>query len=137
MADEAVCIGPPEARLSYLNAASIIAAAEVTDSEAIHPGYGLLSENADFAEQIARSGFRFIGPPADILRQMGNRMGAKQVMKKHKVACVPGADTVLSEDQEEIKRFAAELSSAIRSWSRASPAAAEEACARCTPTSPC
>jgi len=109
MADEAVCIGPAEARLSYLNSASIIAAAEVTDSEAIHPGYGLLSENADFAEQIARSGFRFIGPSAEILRQMGDKMGAKQVMKKHKVACVPGADTVLSEDHEEIKRFAAEL----------------------------
>ena len=107
MADEAVCIGPPDVRESYLNAASIIAAAEVTDSEAIHPGYGLLSENADFAEQIAKSGFKFIGPSPAILRKMGDKMEAKKTMKEHKVDCVDGADNVLPEDQEQIRKFAA------------------------------
>ncbi len=109
MADESVCIGPPDVRESYLNEASIIAAAEVTDSEAIHPGYGLLSENPAFAEKVEKSGFKFIGPSPLILRQMGDKMGAKIVMKQNKIPCVPGADSLLPDSPEKIRALAAKI----------------------------
>ena len=80
LADESVCIGPAPSRQSYLNVPAIIAAAEVTDAEAIHPGYGFLSENADFAERVERSGFKFIGPTADVIRMMGDKVAAKRSM---------------------------------------------------------
>src|SRR5437660_11483799 len=82
MADESVCIGPAPAAESYLNVPAIIAAAEVTDAQAIHPGYGFLSENADFAEKVERSGFVFIGPRADTIRLMGDKVSAKVAMAK-------------------------------------------------------
>ena len=91
LADESVCIGPPPSRQSYLNVPAIIAAAEVTDAEAIHPGYGFLSENADFAERVERSGFKFIGPTADVIRMMGDKVAAKRAMIAAGVPCVPGS----------------------------------------------
>ena len=81
LADEAVCIGPPSAEKSYMNAAAIIAAAEITESQAIHPGYGFLSENADFAAQVEKSGFVFIGPRPETIRLMGDKIAAKKEMK--------------------------------------------------------
>ena len=90
LADESVCIGPPPSALSYLNIPAIIAAAEVTDAQAIHPGYGFLSENADFAEKVERSGFVFIGPRPDTIRLMGDKVSAKAAMIKAGVPCVPG-----------------------------------------------
>src|SRR5246127_5246022 len=87
LADETVCIGPPQAGLSYLNMPAIISAAEVTDSVAIHPGYGFLSENADFAERVEQSGFVFIGPRPDSIRMMGDKVSAKQAMIKAGVPC--------------------------------------------------
>ena len=90
LADEAVCIGPAPSAQSYLNMPAIIATAEVTDAEAIHPGYGFLSENADFAERVERSGFTFIGPTPDAIRIMGDKVSAKQAMIKSGVPCVPG-----------------------------------------------
>ena len=107
LADESVCIGPPPARESYLNMAAIISAAEVTDSEAIHPGYGFLSENADFAERVERSGFVFIGPHPENIRLMGDKVSAKQAMEKAGVPCVPGSEGALPEDPKEIRRLAA------------------------------
>ena len=92
MADEAVCIGPDSPAKSYLNIPAIIAAAEVTDSVAIHPGYGFLAENADFAEQVEKSGFTFIGPSHDVIRLMGNKVSAIQAMNKAGVPTVPGSD---------------------------------------------
>jgi acetyl/propionyl-CoA carboxylase alpha subunit len=89
LADESVCIGPAASAQSYLNIPAIIAAAEVTDSQAIHPGYGFLSENADFAEKVERSGFVFIGPRPDTIRLMGDKVSAKQAMIKAGVPCVP------------------------------------------------
>ena len=80
MADEAVCIGPAPSALSYLNMPAIISAAEVTDAEAIHPGYGFLSENADFAERVEKSGFKFIGPSPESIRLMGDKVSAKQTI---------------------------------------------------------
>ena len=106
LADESVCIGPPPARESYLNMAAIISAAEVTDSEAIHPGYGFLSENADFAERVERSGFVFIGPHPENIRLMGDKVSAKQAMEKAGVPCVPGSEGALPEDAKEIVRIA-------------------------------
>jgi acetyl-CoA carboxylase biotin carboxylase subunit len=106
LADESVCIGPPPARESYLNMAAIISAAEVTDSEAIHPGYGFLSENADFAERVERSGFVFIGPRPENIRLMGDKVSAKQAMEKAGVPCVPGSEGALPEDSKEIVRIA-------------------------------
>jgi len=106
LADESVCIGPPPARESYLNMAAIISAAEVTDSEAIHPGYGFLSENADFAERVERSGFVFIGPRPENIRLMGDKVSAKQAMEKAGVPCVPGSEGALPEDSKEIVRVA-------------------------------
>jgi acetyl-CoA carboxylase biotin carboxylase subunit len=106
LADESVCIGPAPAAASYLNIPSIISAAEVTDAEAIHPGYGFLSENADFADKVERSGFVFIGPRPDNIRLMGDKVSAKQAMLKAGVPCVPGSDGALPEDAKEIVRIA-------------------------------
>ncbi len=106
LADESVCIGPPPATASYLNIPSIISAAEVTDAEAIHPGYGFLSENADFAEKVERSGFVFIGPRPENIRLMGDKVSAKQAMTKAGVPTVPGSDGALPEDAKEVVRVA-------------------------------
>ncbi|SEP40470.1 acetyl-CoA carboxylase biotin carboxylase subunit [Nitrosovibrio sp. Nv6] len=103
LADESVCIGPAPSALSYLNIPAIISAAEVTDSEAIHPGYGFLSENADFAERVEKSGFVFIGPRPDTIRMMGDKVSAKNAMKKAGVPCVPGSNGGLPESPEEIR----------------------------------
>ncbi|MBA4143639.1 MAG: acetyl-CoA carboxylase biotin carboxylase subunit [Nitrosospira sp.] len=103
LADESVCIGPPPSAQSYLNIPAIISAAEVTDAEAIHPGYGFLSENADFAERVEKSGFVFIGPRPETIRLMGDKVSAKITMKKAGVPCVPGSDGPLPESPEEIK----------------------------------
>jgi len=109
LADESVCIGPPPSALSYLNIPSIISAAEVTDSEAIHPGYGFLSENADFAERVESSGFVFIGPRPETIRLMGDKVSAKEAMRAAGVPCVPGSLGVLPEDPKEILRLAKEV----------------------------
>jgi acetyl-CoA carboxylase biotin carboxylase subunit len=106
LADESVCIGPAPASASYLNIPAIISAAEVTDAEAIHPGYGFLSENADFAEKVERSGFVFIGPHPENIRLMGDKVSAKQAMVKAGVPTVPGSDGSLPEDPKEIVRVA-------------------------------
>ena len=106
LADEAVCIGPAASPLSYLNMPAIISAAEVTDAEAIHPGYGFLSENANFAERVEQSGFKFIGPTAESIRIMGDKVSAKQAMIKAGVPCVPGSDGELPDDPAQIKRIA-------------------------------
>ncbi|MGH8685300.1 MAG: acetyl-CoA carboxylase biotin carboxylase subunit [Nitrosospira sp.] len=103
LADESVCIGPAPSALSYLNIPAIISAAEVTDAEAIHPGYGFLSENADFAERVEKSGFVFIGPRPDTIRMMGDKVSAKNAMKKAGVPCVPGSNGALPESPEEIR----------------------------------
>ena len=92
LADEAVCIGPAASSQSYLNIPAIISAAEITNADAIHPGYGFLAENADFAEQVERSGFVFIGPTADTIRLMGDKVSAIEAMKKAGVPTVPGSD---------------------------------------------
>jgi acetyl-CoA carboxylase, biotin carboxylase subunit len=109
LADETVCIGPPPSPLSYLNMPAIISAAEVTDSVAIHPGYGFLSENADFAERVEKSGFVFIGPKAETIRMMGDKVSAINVMKKAGVPCVPGSGGPLGEDAEENLRIARDI----------------------------
>ena len=101
LADEAVCIGPAASALSYLNMPAIIATAEVTDAEAIHPGYGFLSENADFAERVERSGFVFIGPTPESIRIMGDKVSAKQAMIKSGVPCVPGSEGALTDEPKE------------------------------------
>ena len=106
LADESVCIGPAPSRQSYLNVPAIIAAAEVTDAEAIHPSYGFLSENADFAERVERSGFKFIGPTADVIRMMGDKVAAKRSMIAAGVPCVPGSDGALPDDPKEIVKIA-------------------------------
>jgi len=106
LADESVCIGPAPSRESYLNIPAIISAAEVTDSEAIHPGYGFLSENADFAERVEKSGFVFIGPRPDSIRLMGDKVSAKDAMRKAGVPVVPGSEGALPDDPKEIVRIA-------------------------------
>ena len=106
LADESVCIGPAPSAQSYLNIPAIISAAEVTDAEAIHPGYGFLSENADFAERVERSGFIFIGPRAESIRMMGDKVSAKQSMIAAGVPCVPGSEGELPDDPKEIIRIA-------------------------------
>ena len=106
LADEAVCIGPAAPKDSYLNIPSIIAAAEATGANAIHPGYGFLSENADFAEMVEKSGFVFIGPTADTIRLMGDKVSAKKAMQKAGVPCVPGSAGALGEDFEENRQLA-------------------------------
>ncbi len=101
LADEAVCIGPPSSSDSYLNIPAIISAAEVTGADAIHPGYGFLSENADFAERVESSGFTFIGPKAETIRLMGDKISAIEAMKAANVPCVPGSDGPLNTDDAE------------------------------------
>ncbi len=98
LADESVCIGPPAASESYLNIPAVIAAAEVTDAGAIHPGYGFLAENADFAERVEQSGFIFVGPRAETIRLMGDKIAAIRAMKQAGVPCVPGSDGPLGDD---------------------------------------
>ena len=102
LSDESVCIGPAPSNLSYLNIQAIISAAEVTDAQAIHPGYGFLSENADFAERVEKSGFTFIGPNSETIRLMGDKVSAKEAMKKAGVPCVPGSDGALTDESSEI-----------------------------------
>ena len=109
LADETVCIGPPLSNESYLNMPAIISAAEVTDAVAIHPGYGFLSENADFAERVESSGFIFIGPPPSAIRQMGDKVAAIKAMKEAGVPTVPGSDGVLDDNPEENLRLAREI----------------------------
>ncbi len=109
LADETVCIGPPPSVESYLNMPAIISAAEVTDAVGIHPGYGFLSENADFAERCESSGFVFIGPPSDSIRLMGDKVSAIKAMKEAGVPCVPGSDGPLGDDNDENLRLARDI----------------------------
>jgi acetyl-CoA carboxylase biotin carboxylase subunit len=109
MADETVCIGPGPSSESYLNMPAIISAAEVTDATAIHPGYGFLSENADFAERVAESGFIFIGPPPELIRTMGDKVSAIRAMQEAGVPTVPGSDGELPDDAEECRRIARKI----------------------------
>ena len=109
LADETVCIGPPQSADSYLNMPAIISAAEVTDATGIHPGYGFLSENADFAERVESSGFTFIGPKADAIRLMGDKVSAIKAMKSAGVPCVPGSDGPLGDDADENLRIARDI----------------------------
>jgi len=109
LADETVCIGPPPASASYLNIPALISAAEVTDASAIHPGYGFLAENADFAEQVERSGFIFIGPRSDTIRLMGDKIEAIRAMRAAGIPCVPGSDGPLDEDAERSLALAAKI----------------------------
>lgn len=106
LADESVCIGPAASNGSYLNMPAIITAAEITDADAIHPGYGFLAENADFAERVEKSGFIFIGPRAENIRTMGDKVSAIRAMKEAGVPCVPGSDGPLGEDDGEIIKIA-------------------------------
>ena len=106
LADESVCIGPPAASASYLNIPAIISAAEVTDAEAIHPGYGFLSENADFADKVQKSGFVFIGPHPENIRLMGDKVSAKAAMIRAGVPCVPGSEGALPEAPAEVIKIA-------------------------------
>jgi acetyl-CoA carboxylase, biotin carboxylase subunit len=100
LADEAVCIGPSNAQDSYLNIPAVISAAEITDADGIHPGYGFLAENADFAEQVEDSGFAFIGPTAETIRTMGNKVSAIKAMKEMGIPCIPGSGGALTTDAE-------------------------------------
>ena len=109
LADESVCIGPAPSPQSYLYIPAIIAAAEVTGADAIHPGYGFLAEKANFAEQVEQSGFIFIGPRADTIRLMGDKVSAKQAMQEAGVPCVPGSDGALPDDPETIIKTAAKV----------------------------
>ncbi|MFN5010582.1 MAG: acetyl-CoA carboxylase biotin carboxylase subunit [Gammaproteobacteria bacterium] len=109
LADESVCIGPPPSAKSYLNMPSLIAAAELTDAAAIHPGYGFLSENADFAERVEQSGFIFIGPKAETIRLMGDKVSAIRAMKSYGVPCVPGSGGPLGADGDENLRIAKDI----------------------------
>src|SRR5512139_842281 len=106
LADESVCIGPAPSSQSYLNIPAIISAAEVTDAQAIHPGYGFLSENADFSDRVEKSGFVFIGPKGDTIRLMGDKVSAKAAMNKAGVPCVPGVEGALPDDPAEIVKIA-------------------------------
>jgi len=109
LADESVCIGPAASAQSYLNIPAIISAAEVTDAVAIHPGYGFLSENADFAERVEQSGFIFVGPRADTIRLMGDKIQAIAAMKAAGVPCVPGSDGPLDDDAERTLALARDI----------------------------
>ncbi|QWF71767.1 acetyl-CoA carboxylase biotin carboxylase subunit [Methylomonas paludis] len=109
LADEAVCIGPAPSALSYLNIPAIISAAEVTDAQAIHPGYGFLSENADFSEKVSQSGFVFIGPKADTIRMMGDKISAKKAMIAAGIPCVPGNGEPLGDDDAANLKLAREV----------------------------
>ncbi|PWQ94941.1 acetyl-CoA carboxylase biotin carboxylase subunit [Leucothrix pacifica] len=106
LADESVCIGPASSTDSYLNIPAIISAAEVTDADAIHPGYGFLSENADFAERVEESGFIFVGPKAETIRLMGDKISAKEAMIRTNVPCVPGSDGAIPDDTNEALEMA-------------------------------
>jgi len=109
LADETVCIGPPSSAESYLDMPAIISAAEVTDSVAVHPGYGFLSENADFAERVEKSGFIFVGPKSESIRLMGDKVSAIRAMKEAGVPCVPGSDGPLGDDGDENLRLGREI----------------------------
>ena len=109
LADESVCIGPPEAAQSYLNIPAVLSAAEVTDAVAVHPGYGFLAENADFAERVEQSGFVFIGPSPDTIRLMGDKISAIDAMRRAGVPCVPGSEGPLEEDPDANARLAREI----------------------------
>ena len=109
LADESVCIGPPEAAQSYLNIPAVLSAAEVTDAVAIHPGYGFLAENADFAERVEQSGFVFIGPSPDTIRLMGDKISAIDAMRRAGVPCVPGSEGPLEEDPDGNARLARDI----------------------------
>ena len=109
LSDESVCIGPAASNLSYLNIQAIISAAEVTDAQAIHPGYGFLSESADFAERVEKSGFSFIGPNSETIRLMGDKVSAKDAMKRTGVPCVPGSEGALPDDPSEIFSIAQKI----------------------------
>jgi len=109
LADESVCIGPPPSTDSYLNIPAVISAAEVTDAVAIHPGYGFLAENADFAERVEQSGFIFVGPRPETIRLMGDKVSAIAEMKKADVPCVPGSDGPIGEDAQDALRIARDL----------------------------
>jgi len=109
LADESVCIGPNSATESYLNIPAIVSAAEVTDAQAIHPGYGFLAENANFAEQVEKSGFRFIGPSAEVIRLMGNKVSAINAMKRAGVPTVPGSDGPVGDDPEQAMAMARQI----------------------------
>jgi acetyl-CoA carboxylase biotin carboxylase subunit len=109
LADQALCIGPPPASSTYLNAAAILLAAEVSGAQAIHPGYGFLSESAEFADRVARAGLTFIGPPADCIRTMGDKVAAKRAMRMAGVPCVPGPDSALPDDPAEVRATALEI----------------------------
>lgn len=109
LADESICIGPNPSAQSYLNIPAIISAAELTDTSGIHPGYGFLAENADFAEQVERSGFSFIGPTADVIRLMGDKVSAIKAMKEAGVPTVPGSNGPVPSDPDECMRIAREI----------------------------
>ena len=109
LSDESVCIGPAPSNLSYLNIQAIISAAEVTDAQAIHPGYGFLSESSDFAERVEKSGFTFIGPHFDTIRLMGDKVSAKEAMRKAGIPCVPGSDGALPDNPSEILTIAQKI----------------------------
>ncbi len=109
LADESVCIGPPPSSESYLNGAAIISAAEVTDAVGIHPGYGFLSENADFAERVEESGFVFIGPRPETIRLMGDKISAIRTMKQAGIPCVPGSGSPLNDNPEDNLRIARDI----------------------------
>ena len=109
LADESVCIGPPGATQSYLNIPSLISAMEVTDADAVHPGYGFLAENADFAEQVEKSGFIFIGPTAETIRLMGDKVSAIDVMRKAGVPTVPGSNGPIDDNNKRTLALAKEI----------------------------
>ncbi len=109
MADESVCVGPAASAKSYLNIPAIVSAAEVTNATAIHPGYGFLSENAEFAEAVESSGFIFIGPSAETIRMMGDKITAKRTMEAAGVPCIPGSTEPLGEDEDENRRMARDI----------------------------
>lgn len=109
LADQALCIGPAPANSTYLNVAAILLAAEVSGAEAIHPGYGFLSESAEFADRVVRAGLTFIGPPAECIRTMGDKVAAKRAMRLAGVPCVPGPDSALSDDPAEVRAIARDI----------------------------
>jgi acetyl-CoA carboxylase biotin carboxylase subunit len=109
LADESVCIGPPPSISSYLNTPALICAMEVTDADAVHPGYGFLSENADFAEQVEKSGYTFIGPKAETIRMMGDKVRAIEAMRAAGIPCVPGSNGPIGDDDKESLRVAKEI----------------------------